>query len=298
MKEQRRAAPDAGLGFGLLRHLHPQAGPVLAAAARPQVLRQLPRPGRRDRRCGAGRLVPGRPRPTPSTAAPDAGAPLGYLLQIDAAAEPDADGRRTSLARRDPRPGAGGRDRRPRRRLRRGAGRPRRLGDPARRRRADPVRPADRRPRPGRDRRRSRRRPRAASTTSGRSPRCRRACCSCRRSPTTGPTSTRCSSSSSSTATSTAPGSRRRSPACSPATPTCGSGSGPTPAADRCRSSPARSPMACAEVDLRGRTGRRAGRRRWRAVAARRPGHPLRPGPPAAAAGHARAHRRAATAWS
>ncbi|QKW22406.1 amino acid adenylation domain-containing protein [Kitasatospora sp. NA04385] len=37
VKEQLRAVPEGGLGHGLLRHLDPQAGPELAAAARPQL---------------------------------------------------------------------------------------------------------------------------------------------------------------------------------------------------------------------------------------------------------------------
>jgi amino acid adenylation domain-containing protein/non-ribosomal peptide synthase protein (TIGR01720 family) len=37
VKEQLRAVPDHGLGFGLLRYLNPQAGPVLADLATPQI---------------------------------------------------------------------------------------------------------------------------------------------------------------------------------------------------------------------------------------------------------------------
>jgi amino acid adenylation domain-containing protein/non-ribosomal peptide synthase protein (TIGR01720 family) len=37
VKEALRGAPDAGIGFGVLRHLDPQAGPELAAAARPVI---------------------------------------------------------------------------------------------------------------------------------------------------------------------------------------------------------------------------------------------------------------------
>ncbi|XCM33557.1 condensation domain-containing protein [Streptomyces parvus] len=37
VKEQARAAPDRGVGFGLLRHLHPDAGPELAARNVPQL---------------------------------------------------------------------------------------------------------------------------------------------------------------------------------------------------------------------------------------------------------------------
>ncbi|QKV94272.1 amino acid adenylation domain-containing protein [Streptomyces sp. NA02950] len=37
VKEQLRALPDKGLGYGLLRHLHPEHGPELAALAAPQI---------------------------------------------------------------------------------------------------------------------------------------------------------------------------------------------------------------------------------------------------------------------
>ncbi|GAA4548994.1 amino acid adenylation domain-containing protein [Pseudonocardia xishanensis] len=62
------AAPDAGVGFGLLRHLHPQVGPRLARLPRPRVMVRLD-PGTApapvagyalvvsgDRACGAPRL--------------------------------------------------------------------------------------------------------------------------------------------------------------------------------------------------------------------------------------------------
>ncbi|GAA0525330.1 hypothetical protein GCM10010172_02220 [Paractinoplanes ferrugineus] len=37
VKEQLREIPDHGIGYGLLRHLHPDTGPVLAARAEPQI---------------------------------------------------------------------------------------------------------------------------------------------------------------------------------------------------------------------------------------------------------------------
>ncbi|MBL7256050.1 non-ribosomal peptide synthetase [Paractinoplanes lichenicola] len=37
IKEQLRAVPDNGMGFGLLRHLNPQTAPVLAGARQPQI---------------------------------------------------------------------------------------------------------------------------------------------------------------------------------------------------------------------------------------------------------------------
>ncbi|GIM89168.1 non-ribosomal peptide synthetase [Paractinoplanes toevensis] len=38
VKEQLRAVPDAGAGYGLLRYLNPETAPVLAAAAQPEIL--------------------------------------------------------------------------------------------------------------------------------------------------------------------------------------------------------------------------------------------------------------------
>lgn len=37
VKEQLRAVPDHGLGFGLLRYLNPETGPILAGLATPQI---------------------------------------------------------------------------------------------------------------------------------------------------------------------------------------------------------------------------------------------------------------------
>jgi non-ribosomal peptide synthase protein (TIGR01720 family) len=37
VKEQLRAIPDHGIGYGLLRHLHDEAGPKLAALPQPQI---------------------------------------------------------------------------------------------------------------------------------------------------------------------------------------------------------------------------------------------------------------------
>jgi non-ribosomal peptide synthase protein (TIGR01720 family) len=49
VKEQLRALPDHGIGFGLLRYLNPQTGPALAALASPQIsfnyLGRFPAPG-------------------------------------------------------------------------------------------------------------------------------------------------------------------------------------------------------------------------------------------------------------
>ncbi|HEY8546782.1 MAG TPA: condensation domain-containing protein, partial [Acidimicrobiales bacterium] len=80
VKEQLRAGgPDAALDAGVLRHLHPQAGPLLAAAARPQVL------------CNYLGRVPAVVAadwfPAPESAAVDTVAALAHTLQIDAVAE-------------------------------------------------------------------------------------------------------------------------------------------------------------------------------------------------------------------
>ena len=88
-KEQVRAAADGGFGYGLLRYLHPQAGPVLGRAARPQVLVNY---------LGRGATVEADWFPAPESEAVDAGPdpalPLVHLLQVDASAEDGPDGPR------------------------------------------------------------------------------------------------------------------------------------------------------------------------------------------------------------
>jgi amino acid adenylation domain-containing protein/non-ribosomal peptide synthase protein (TIGR01720 family) len=69
------AAPDAGIGYGMLRHLHPQAGPILAAQPQPQVLFNYL--GRDTTPATGSAITPG----------PNPGMPLGYLLQLDAVVE-------------------------------------------------------------------------------------------------------------------------------------------------------------------------------------------------------------------
>jgi len=75
VKEQLRAVPSGGLGWGLLRYLHPEAGPELAALAEPDV--RFNYLGRfADGDTAGGRLLdPG----------PD-GVPLAHALEIDALA--------------------------------------------------------------------------------------------------------------------------------------------------------------------------------------------------------------------
>jgi amino acid adenylation domain-containing protein/non-ribosomal peptide synthase protein (TIGR01720 family) len=96
VKERRRAAPDGGLGFGMLRHLHPQAGPLLARSTPPQVLVNYL--GRVDAGVDAGVGAGADWFPAPEsdaiTAGPDRGAALPYPLQVDAATEQGPDGPR------------------------------------------------------------------------------------------------------------------------------------------------------------------------------------------------------------
>ncbi|MER7848673.1 amino acid adenylation domain-containing protein [Kitasatospora sp. NPDC096077] len=95
VKEQLRAAPDKGLGFGLLRHLNAQTAPLLAACPRSQVLFNY-----RGRADGAGVAAGGWPfAPQPerdtvaAAAAPDPRMAAGYPLEIDAVVRTGADGR-------------------------------------------------------------------------------------------------------------------------------------------------------------------------------------------------------------
>ncbi|MDD9371503.1 MAG: condensation domain-containing protein, partial [Acidimicrobiales bacterium] len=82
IKEQRRAAPDGGLGFGLLRHLNPQTSEVLAGLPRPQVL------WHHDDACRAD-IDPVRSIP----AGPGAG-PGRHLLELHTAVHQTAEGPR------------------------------------------------------------------------------------------------------------------------------------------------------------------------------------------------------------
>ncbi|MFG3053065.1 amino acid adenylation domain-containing protein [Kitasatospora sp. NPDC048239] len=95
VKEQLRAAPDKGLGFGLLRHLNPQTAPLLAAAPRSQVLFNYR--GRADGATGAPGGWPLAPQPerdaVAAGAGPDPRMAAGYPLEIDAVVRPGADGR-------------------------------------------------------------------------------------------------------------------------------------------------------------------------------------------------------------
>ncbi|MDR7276982.1 non-ribosomal peptide synthetase [Catenuloplanes atrovinosus] len=93
VKESVRAVPDGGLGYGMLRHLNAETGPVLAALPAPEIgFNYLGRfaaaPG--------GDAEPWQPVGTiGGTADPDA--PLRHALEIDAAVLDAADGPRLDL---------------------------------------------------------------------------------------------------------------------------------------------------------------------------------------------------------
>ncbi|MFE2753051.1 non-ribosomal peptide synthase/polyketide synthase [Actinosynnema sp. NPDC059335] len=79
VKEQLRAVPDHGLGFGLLRHLNPDTGPALAALPRPEILFNYL--GRAGAPGGDWALAPEAAGVRP--AAPDL--PATHALTVDAA---------------------------------------------------------------------------------------------------------------------------------------------------------------------------------------------------------------------
>ncbi|MFJ7275145.1 amino acid adenylation domain-containing protein [Kitasatospora sp. NPDC098663] len=95
VKEQLRAAPDKGLGFGLLRHLNAQTAPLLAAAPRSQLLfNYRGRTGGTGGTLGGWPLAPQAERAAVAAgAAPDPSMAAGYPLEIDAVVRPGADGR-------------------------------------------------------------------------------------------------------------------------------------------------------------------------------------------------------------
>ncbi|WP_198535572.1 non-ribosomal peptide synthetase [Streptomyces caatingaensis] len=94
VKEQLRAAPDRGLGHGLLRHLNAQTAPLLAALPASQLLFNYR--GRTDHK-GAVTGWPFAPDAERAAvtegAAPDAGMPVPYPLELDAVVRAGADGR-------------------------------------------------------------------------------------------------------------------------------------------------------------------------------------------------------------
>ncbi|GAA0969415.1 amino acid adenylation domain-containing protein [Actinocorallia libanotica] len=82
VKEQVRAVP--GFGYGLLRHLHPQASAKLAAGTRPQILFNYR--GRQDPAASAAAHWPFAAEADAVTAAPHPGLPVPYPLEADAVA--------------------------------------------------------------------------------------------------------------------------------------------------------------------------------------------------------------------
>ncbi|MFD7732252.1 condensation domain-containing protein, partial [Kitasatospora phosalacinea] len=95
VKEQLRAAPDKGLGHGLLRHLNPQTAPLLAAAPASPVLFNYR--GRTDQAApslGGWPLAPAVEREAVAAGAgPDPAAPVGHPLEIDAVITADGAGK-------------------------------------------------------------------------------------------------------------------------------------------------------------------------------------------------------------
>ncbi|MFD0263005.1 amino acid adenylation domain-containing protein [Kitasatospora indigofera] len=95
VKEQLRAAPDRGLGHGLLRHLNPQTAAVLAGAPRSPVLFNYR--GRADGPAGSPGGWPLAPQAerdaVAAGAGPDPAMAAGYPLEIDAVVRAGADGR-------------------------------------------------------------------------------------------------------------------------------------------------------------------------------------------------------------
>ncbi|MFJ5885171.1 amino acid adenylation domain-containing protein [Kitasatospora cineracea] len=95
VREQLRAAPDKGLGHGLLRHLNPQTAPLLAVApASPVLFNYRGRTDQAGPSLGGWPLAPAAEREAVAAGAgPDPAAPVGHPLEIDAVIAADRDGR-------------------------------------------------------------------------------------------------------------------------------------------------------------------------------------------------------------
>ncbi|OPF84592.1 non-ribosomal peptide synthetase [Streptomyces antioxidans] len=92
VKEQLRAIPDKGIGYGLLRHLNPETGPELAGFTEPQVgFNYLGRMGEAD---AADAEAADTVRVRDLTGAGDAAMPLAYTLEVNAATLAYPDGQR------------------------------------------------------------------------------------------------------------------------------------------------------------------------------------------------------------
>ncbi|OKI59783.1 peptide synthetase [Streptomyces sp. CB00072] len=86
VKEQLRAIPDKGIGYGMLRHLNPATGPELAEHTEPQIgFNYLGRMGGADGEEAAATAA-GAVRVRDLTGAGDAAMPLAYALELNAAA--------------------------------------------------------------------------------------------------------------------------------------------------------------------------------------------------------------------
>ncbi len=83
VKEQLRAVPDKGIGYGLLRHLNPRTAPVLAAHAEPQIgFNYLGRVG----------VVSAGDRSGSIGGGSDPGLPFGHAIEVNAVTETRPDG--------------------------------------------------------------------------------------------------------------------------------------------------------------------------------------------------------------
>ncbi|WP_190816260.1 non-ribosomal peptide synthetase [Saccharopolyspora pogona] len=87
VKEQLRALPDNGVGHGLLRHLHPDLGPELAAPTPEIGFNYL---GRFPAATSAGDWEPASGKPVPAPR--DAGMPLAHAVEVNATTRDHPDG--------------------------------------------------------------------------------------------------------------------------------------------------------------------------------------------------------------
>ncbi|MBT2526891.1 amino acid adenylation domain-containing protein, partial [Streptomyces sp. ISL-99] len=94
VKEQLRALPGNGVGYGMLRYLNPRVGPVLSQLPSPQLgFNYLGRFEATDVATGEGRpwtMVSGLPSPVPR----DSGMPLAHPIEVNALTQDLADGPR------------------------------------------------------------------------------------------------------------------------------------------------------------------------------------------------------------
>ena len=97
VKEQLRAIPDNGLGYGLLRYLNPQTAPILAAHPEPQLAFNYL--GRFDGGTAAATDWGPAPEATETiSGGSDPGRPMAYALAVNAVAQDGPDGPRLVAA--------------------------------------------------------------------------------------------------------------------------------------------------------------------------------------------------------